>query len=100
MTGVEVIIEEDELTEDEFFMGIAILAFKRSEDLVRKVGACIVNQNEQVVGIGFNAFLCGSEKHPWHDEELYVAHAEMHAIIDKLSNDLKNCTIYVTFFSM
>lgn len=85
--------------EDEYFMGIALLTAKRSKDPKKKVGACIVNENKQVVGIGYNAFPRGSEGHSWYDKKLtYVVHAEVNAVINKLSNDLRNCSLYVTLF--
>lgn len=85
--------------EDDYFMGMAIWTAQRSKDPIKKVGACIVNENKQVVGIGYNAFPRGSEDHSWNDDKkLYVVHAEMHAIINKLSDSLKNCTLYVTSF--
>lgn len=42
--------------DDDYFMGMALLAAKRSEDPDKKVGACIVNEDKQIVGVGFNAF--------------------------------------------
>ena len=38
---------------DEYFMGVAILSSMRSKDPSTKVGACIVNQDKKIVGIGY-----------------------------------------------
>lgn len=49
----------------EFFMGIALLAAKRSRDPVTKVGACIV-KNDRVVSVGYNGMPNECEgKFPW-----------------------------------
>lgn len=39
---------------DEYFMATAILASQRSKDPETRVGACIVNENNIIVGIGYN----------------------------------------------
>ena len=47
---------KDYISWDEYFMGVAVLSSMRSKDPNTKVGACIVNQNKRIVGIGYNAF--------------------------------------------
>lgn len=37
---------------EEYFMGIAFLAAQRSKDPATQVGACIVNDEKKIVGIG------------------------------------------------
>ena len=37
---------------DDYFMSIAILSSMRSKDPSTQVGACIVNQDKKIVGIG------------------------------------------------
>lgn len=92
--------EKKEFTreDDEHFMGIALLTAKRSKDPVKKVGACIVNENKQVVGIGYNAFPRGSENHSWTDKKRFVVHAEVNAVVNTVSDNLRNCSLYVTLF--
>jgi dCMP deaminase len=90
----------------EYFMAMAILAARPSKDPVTKVGAVIVNDEKKIVGIGYNrmpigcdAFTWEKNKHdPLEDKRTYVVHAEVNAIIDKNSADVKNCTMYVTLF--
>ncbi|RLU22723.1 hypothetical protein DMN91_005001 [Ooceraea biroi] len=100
--------QTDYITWDEYFMGIALLSAERSKDPKRQVGACIVNNEKKIVGVGYNSmpYGCDDDKYPWGQGEedsldakhLYVSHAELNAIVNKNSSDLKNCKIYVTFF--
>lgn len=92
---------------DEYFMGIAVLSSLRSKDPSTKVGACIVDENKKVVSIGYNGMPKGLDesKLSWEKGEglnskyLYVCHAEMNAILNiRNGADLKNCTVYVTLF--
>lgn len=46
---------------DEYFMGVALLSSKRSKDPNTQVGACIVNQEKRIVGIGYNGFPYGCD---------------------------------------
>ena len=91
---------------DEYFMGVAILSSKRSKDPSTKVGACIVNEDKKIVGIGYNGFPagCSDDVFPWDREGdyleckyPYVVHAEPNAILNSTVS-LKNATIYVTLF--
>jgi len=41
---------------DEYFMAIAFLSSMRSKDPSTQVGACIVNEDKRIVGIGYNGF--------------------------------------------
>ncbi|XP_026825764.1 deoxycytidylate deaminase-like [Ooceraea biroi] len=98
----------DYITWDEYFMGIALLSAERSKDPKRQVGACIVNNEKKIVGVGYNSmpYGCDDDKYPWKQgpedsldaKYLYVSHAELNAIVNKNSSDVKNCKIYVTFF--
>lgn len=97
---------EDHLTWDEYFMGIALFSAKRSKDPSTQVGACIVNENKKVVGLGYNGFPigCDDDKLPWEREGdfletkyPYVCHAELNAILNSIKN-LSNCSIYVALF--
>jgi dCMP deaminase len=87
-------------------MGIAQLSSKRSKDPKTQVGACIVNKDYKIVGIGYNGFPkhISDDDFPWKDEGSfletkypYVVHAEANAILNATQN-LKDCTLYVTPF--
>ncbi|XP_048774473.2 deoxycytidylate deaminase-like [Ostrea edulis] len=93
---------------DEYFMGVALISAERSKDPVTQVGACIVNQEKRIVGVGYNGMPngCSDDEMPWgkgyedplHNKKLFVCHAEMNAIVNKVSADIAGCTIYVTLF--
>ena len=96
----------DVLTWDAYFMSMAHLSALRSKDPNTQVGACIVNKDKRVVGLGYNGFPkgCNDDDFPWerNGEFLdtkypYVVHAELNAILNSIQN-LKGCTIYVSLF--
>ena len=91
---------------DEYFMGVAMLSAKRSKDPNTKVGACIVNENNRIVGIGYNGFPkgCSDDEFPWERQGNlldtkypYVVHAEPNAILNS-SGNLSGSRLYVTLF--
>ena len=97
---------KDYISWDEYFMGVAILSSKRSKDPSTQVGACIVNKDKKIVGIGYNGFPHGidDDSFPWGKEGEYVdtkypyvVHAEPNAILNSTSS-LVGCSIYVTLF--
>jgi len=96
----------DYISWDTYFMGIAQLSSKRSKDPKTQVGACIVNKDYKIVGIGYNGFPkhISDDDFPWKDKGSfletkypYVVHAEANAILNATQN-LKDCTLYVTLF--
>ena len=79
---------KDYISWDEYFMGVAILASKRSKDPNTQVGACIVDNNNIILSTGYNGFPfgCSDDDYPWcRDGEdtkySYVVHAELNAIL-------------------
>ena len=97
----------DNLSWDEYFMGIAKLSALRSKDPSTTVGACIVDANHKVVSIGYNGMPRGvdDDQIPWghgeglYSKYLYVCHAEFNAILNTRDGSaLNGCTIYVTLF--
>lgn len=102
---------KDALNWSEYFMAISLLSAKRSKDPACQVGACIVNPDKRIVGMGYNGFPTGCSDLPWEPrseesrvgflgtKHAYVCHAEMNAVVNALSiASLKGCTIYVTHF--
>ena len=82
---------EDYISWNEYFMGIAILSGKRSKDPTTQVGACIIDEDKKIVGIGYNGFPIGSsdDNMPWgkngdflETKYPYVVHAELNAILN------------------
>ncbi|KAJ8000979.1 hypothetical protein DPEC_G00186060 [Dallia pectoralis] len=59
-------MRQDFLRDYDYFMAVALLAAKRSKDPNTQVGACIVNQENKIVGIGNNNMPNGcDDKLPW-----------------------------------
>lgn len=97
----------DHISWDEYFMGVAMLSAMRSKDPNTQVGACIVNQEKRIVGVGYNGFPtgCSDDELPWKREGEwvdtkypYVCHAELNAILNSNGGNLKDCTLYVALF--
>ncbi|MBQ6623384.1 MAG: dCMP deaminase family protein [Mogibacterium sp.] len=95
----------DYISWDEYFMGIALLAAKRSKDPSTQVGACIVDNANVILATGYNGFPkgCSDDEFPWDREgEItkypYVVHAELNAILNAQGKDLRNARIYVALF--
>lgn len=91
---------------DTYFMGVALLSSYRSKDPSTKVGACIVNNQKRIIGIGYNGFPygCNDDEFPWGREGdfleckyPYVVHAEPNAILNSTTS-LQGATIYVSLF--
>lgn len=98
---------EDHISWDEYFMGVAMLSAMRSKDPNTQVGACIVNREHRIVGVGYNGFPtgCSDDDLPWEREGdwietkyPYVCHAELNAILNSIGGDLRGCTLYVALF--
>lgn len=104
---------ENYLKWDEYFMANAILVSSRSKDPHNRVGACIVNSENKVLSIGYNGLPRGmsDDEFDWAStgektgikkniKDYYVVHAERNAILNYRGSldDLKNSTLYVTWF--
>jgi len=98
---------EGYLSWDEYFMAVAILSAQRSKDPSTQVGACIANEANKIVGVGYNGFPrgCDDDELPWNREGdflntkyPYVCHAEVNAVLNSISKDLTNCRIFVDLF--
>ncbi len=90
---------------DEYFMGVSLLAAKRSKDPNTQVGACIVDQNNIILSTGYNGFPygCSDDLYPWErtgadTKYNYVVHAELNAILNARGKDLKGARLYVDLF--
>ncbi|MBR3533653.1 MAG: dCMP deaminase family protein [Clostridiales bacterium] len=97
----------DYIAWDEYFMGVAKLAANRSKDPSTQVGACIVNSDNMIVSVGYNGLPagCSDDDFPWAREGetfdtkyAYVCHAELNAILNSGTGDLRGTRIYVTLF--
>ena len=97
----------DYINWDEYFMGIAMLAARRSKDPSTQVGACIVSPDNIIISTGYNGMPkgCSDDEFPWDREGQqdmtkypYVVHAELNAILNANGRDLRGSRIYVALF--
>ena len=91
-------------------MAVAFLSAQRSKDPAKQVGACIVDSNNVICGIGYNGFPrgCPDSRLPWSKRSKtsdplqtkypYVCHAEMNAILNKNGASVAGARVYVTMF--
>ncbi len=98
---------EDYISWDDYFMGVSILSAQRSKDPNTQVGACLVDRNNKIVGIGYNGFPrgCSDDELPWcrkaeniNDTKYpYVVHSEVNAILNS-TKKLHDAKMYVALF--
>lgn len=98
---------QDYLSWDEYFMGVALLSAGRSKDNNTQVGACIVSDENKVLSVGYNGMPigCSDDEMPWAREGdtlstkyPFVCHAELNAILNRITGSLKDSRIYVSLF--
>lgn len=98
---------QDYLSWDEYFMGVALLSAGRSKDNNTQVGACIVSDENKVLSVGYNGMPtgCSDDDMPWEREGdalatkyPFVCHAELNAILNRITGSLKGSRIYVSLF--
>ncbi|KAG9510524.1 Deoxycytidylate deaminase, partial [Fragariocoptes setiger] len=91
----------------DYFMAVACLTAQRSKDPSTQVGACIVDQQNKIVGVGYNGLPRGLDDDlmPWEKEGdfiktkyAYIVHAELNAILNCIKTDQRDCTLYVSHF--
>lgn len=97
---------KDYISWDEYFMGLALLTAERSKDPNSQVGACIVDENNKIVSLGYNGVPKGFDDDliSWEREGdflntkyAYVCHSELNAILNA-PRSVQNCKLYVTLF--
>ncbi len=97
----------DYISWDEYFMGIALLSAKRSKDPNTQVGACIVNDNNRIMSVGYNGLPqgCNDDLFPWardggvlDTKYAFVCHAELNAILNYRGAGLDGAKLYVSLF--
>ena len=93
---------------DQYFMSLSLLSAQRSKDpnSGQRMGACIVDSKNRIVGIGYNGFPrgCSDDVLPWasssdtsvlHTRDAYMCRAEVNAILNKCSENLEEARMYV-----
>jgi dCMP deaminase len=97
---------DNHISWDECFMRIAFTIAERSKDPSTQAGAVIANEENVVVGMGYNGWPRGIESCdlPWDREGsledtkyAYVCHAEENAVYNA-NNSTKGGKIYCTLF--
>ncbi len=98
----------DFLNWDEYFMALAEISALKSKDPNTKVGACLVDENNKIVSLGYNGMPigCKDSEMPWgNSSENYfdnkypfVCHAELNAILNAFGKQVIGCKIYTTLF--
>ncbi len=97
-------MRKDYISWQDYFMGIAKLSAMRSKDPSTQVGACIVDENNKIVSVGYNGMPYGTDdstakwgkQGEWEDTKYpYVCHAELNAILNS-PRSVANCRIFVT----
>ena len=101
-------MKKDFLTWEEYFMGLAIVSSLKSKDPNTKVGACLVNQQNRVISLGYNGMPngCDDSKMPWGNSSkeflknkyAFVCHAELNAILNAKEKIVLNSKLYTTLF--
>lgn len=96
------------ITWSEHHMMLARITAMRSPDPNTQVGACIVDQGNRVLGLGYNGLPKGMDANaidwdrdvkPFSDSKYaYIVHAEQNAILNAHSTKLENCVLYTTLF--
>lgn len=102
---IETMKREGYISWDDYFMGVAMLAAKRSKDPNTQVGACIVSPDQIILSTGYNGFPigCSDDEYPWEREGEqtkypFVVHAELNAILNTRGKSLEGAKIYVALF--
>jgi dCMP deaminase len=104
---------------DDYFLGIAVLSSQRSKDPDHAEGACIADAANKIVAIGYSGLPrgCPDTIFPWkdfneegectenndaekwlHSKRPFVCDAATNAVLNKGSQDLTGCRLYVTSF--
>jgi dCMP deaminase len=85
---------------EKYAMKIAETAALRSEDPYMKVGACVLDKDNRIVGVGYNGLAAGHNPPPnfWDDRDLrrkYMIHAETNALslVDRGQGITLACTL-------
>lgn len=97
---------KDYFSWDETFMQMSKVIANRSKDPSTQAGACIVNDENIILGLGYNGFPrgCGDGDLPWAREGgfcdskyAYVVHAEENAVLNANAS-VEGARIYCTLF--
>jgi dCMP deaminase len=85
---------------EEYALKIAEVTALRSEDPYMKVGACVLNKDNRIIGVGYNGLATGKNVNDvfWQDRDerrKYMIHAEANALssVNRGDGVLLACTL-------
>ena len=85
---------------EEYALEVAKTASLRSEDPYMKVGACVLNSSNKIIGVGYNGLASGKKapRNFWKDRDKrrpFMIHAEANALLNIKHGDasLLACTL-------
>ena len=85
---------------EEYALKIADVAALRSEDPYMKVGSCVLDKNNMVIGVGYNGLAPGKDVTPvfWNDRDerrKFMIHAEANSLslVSRGNGVLLACTL-------
>ena len=88
------------LSWEEYALKIAEVTALRSEDPYMKVGACVLNKDNMIIGVGYNGLAAGKNVTDvfWHDRDerrKYMIHAEANSLslVNRGDGVLLACTL-------
>lgn len=98
----------DRIRWSDHHMLLALVTAQRSPDPNTQVGACIVDEKNRIIGLGYNGpprgmGVCSMPwdkegKDPSETKYAYVMHAEANAILNCGGRNLEGSTLYVTMY--
>ena len=93
---------KDRLTWHEYFIGLAEFSSIRSHDIETQVGCVIVDNNNHVIGLGYNGFCSGVDdkdlpnKRP--NKYPFIVHAEQNALAHMSLKSSSEKRAYITAY--
>jgi deoxycytidylate deaminase len=90
---------EDVLSWDDYFMATAFLAAMRSKDPCTQVGACIVNEDKRIVGVGYNGMpnRCSDDEFSWSRKNAKRFKLDKKSLYGKKSAQSGSCSSDVNY---
>lgn len=75
----------DRVSWSQYALDLATTASQRSEDPYKKVGACALDWNNRILGVGYNGLACGKSANAtfWEDRDRrrpFMIHAEANCL--------------------
>lgn len=82
---------------DDYFMSVAFLASMRSKDPCTQVGACIVNEDKKIVGVGYNGMPIGCNDDDFSWKKANESELDSKFLYGKLHSSQSNSTYGIQY---